>query len=374
MNRTIVAILIVFLSAGSCITKFQPEIDEYENILVVEGLLTDENRVNSVKLSRTRKIGLGGISSPVTGAQVIIEDNLGTATILNETKPGLYCTDSLTFRGVTGRTYTLKVSKGDEQYESASMLMHEVPPVGSVYSEFSFEDDGYIYPPLYSYKVYFDTWDTLNRSQYFRWTYDEVWEYHLPYHYPPESKRICWLTEQSTDIMIENTSAYKEVKIKKFPLVELDNRSDTKLYVKYSILLRQYSISSEEHLYWDKMKKMINETGGLYDPFPMPLKGNIVSISEPLKPALGYFSVSSVATKRLFIQNDTIKKPMGDYYCVTDTLPTLVNVSGIGRYIFVLEEVDGVGFLVSRYEQCANCTLLGTNVKPTFWHDDEKSE
>jgi hypothetical protein len=374
MKKPIVTILIALMLAGSCVTKFQPEIDEYENILVVEGLLTDENRVNSVKLSRTRQVGIGGISSPVLGAQVSIEDNLGNVILLNEKTYGNYCTDSLTFRGVAGRTYRLKVNTGDEQYESASMLMQDVPPVGSLYSEFRFEDDGYIYPPLYSYKVYFDTWDTLNNCQYFRWTYEEVWEYHLPYHYPPESKRICWLTEQSTDIMIENTSAYKEVKIKKFPLVELDNRSDTKLFVKYSILLKQYSISSEEHLYWDKMKKMINETGGLYDPFPMPLKGNIFSISDPLKPALGYFSVSSVATKRLFIHNDTIKKPMGDYYCVTDTLLTLSNVSGLGKYIFVLEEVDGVGFLVSRYEQCANCTLLGTNVKPAFWHDDEKSK
>jgi hypothetical protein len=370
--RTKVNIILICLFSASCITKFTPEIDEYANVLVVEGLITDENRVNTVKLSRTIPIGITGVSSPVTGAMVLIEDGMGRTTVLAEKSPGRYCTDSLTFRGVTGLSYKLQVFAGDETYESSQVVMKAVPPVGSVYSEFTYEDDGYFYPPLYSYEVFFDTHDPTNTCQHFRWTYEEVWEYHLPYHYPPESKRICWLSGLSDEILIKNTSAYEEVKIERFPLVGLDNRSTTKLFQKYSILLRQYSLSEEEYRYWEQMKKLTEESGGLYDPVPMPLTGNIRSTSDPLRPALGYFSVSAVATERLFIQNDTIKIAQTSNYCVTDTLQTLQGVSGLGVYIFVLDEIDSVGFLVSRYEQCADCTVLGTNVRPVFWDDDKK--
>ncbi len=366
----IIPIIITLLFSGSCVTKFIPEIDEFESIIVVEGLLTNENITNYVKLSRTIPVGIAGISSPILGAHIIIRDDQNKIAILSESYPGFYVTDSLTFQGETGRTYKLHITANGELYESSAMLMRDVPPIDSLYSEFEFYDDGYIYPPLYSYQVYFDSNDPTNRCLYYRWTYEEVWEYHLPFHYPPPSKRICWVANKSSDILIKNTSALEMGLVRKFPLVYLDNRSSVKLSQKYSILLRQYSLNYEEYLYWENMRKMTEETGGLYDAVPMPLRGNISSINDPDRIALGFFSVSSVSTKRLFIKNDTIKMKLGGQYCVTDTLETLEGIAGIGRYIFVLEQVDGVGYLVSTYEQCADCTLSGTNIEPSFWNDD----
>ncbi|MBS0011559.1 MAG: DUF4249 family protein, partial [Bacteroidales bacterium] len=51
--------LLLFLSF-SCTTRFLPEIEEYDKIIVVEGLLTNENRTNHVKLSRTIPVGISG--------------------------------------------------------------------------------------------------------------------------------------------------------------------------------------------------------------------------------------------------------------------------------------------------------------------------
>ena len=119
------------------------------------------------------------------------------------------------------------------------------------------------------------------------------------------------------------------------------------------------------------MKKITEEQGGLYDPIPKPLVGNVSSIEDPTEPVLGYFSVSSVATKRHFIQNDTIKYFAEGQWCVTDTAETIEEISGLNTYVFILAEIDEVGFLLTTYKQCADCTESGTNIVPSYWYDDE---
>lgn len=121
------------------------------------------------------------------------------------------------------------------------------------------------------------------------------------------------------------------------------------------------------------MKKMTEEQGGLYDPIPQSLTGNIKCVDDPAEPVLGFFSVSAVEQKRLFIDNDTIKYPAGGpQYCVTDTAYSINEISGLGKYVFILEFIDeGAYYLLSRFEQCADCRLFGTNIKPDYWDDDK---
>lgn len=372
LHRYILYFLSSLLLFNSCITKFTPEIDEYDNIIVVEGLLTDEDRTNYIKLSRTIPTGLAGLSSPLTGAHVLFRYGTNEAVVLDEKKPGYYCTDSLTFRGEVGETYKLQiVTSENEVYESTPMLMKEVPDIDSLYSEFEFYDDRLNWPPLFAYNIYFDSYDDSKVCRYYRWTYEEVWEYHLPWHYPEPEKSICWISNNSSEILIKNNSALEEDRISKFPLIYLDNKQNEKLFQKYSLLLKQYSISEDEYLYWDSMKKLTQEQGGLYDPIPKPLIGNIISVDKPSEPVLGYFSVSSVAKMRHFIENDTIKYLAGGQWCVTDTVKTIEEISGLNSYVFILAEIDGVGFLVSTFRQCADCTVSGTNIAPSYWYDEE---
>ena len=90
---------------------------------------------------------------------------------------------------------------------------------------------------------------------------------------------------------------------------------------------------------------MTEEQGGLYDPIPKPLTGNVSCVDDPSEPVLGYFSVSAVSSRRLFIENDTLKYTPGGQYCVTDTVATIEEISGLNTYVFILEEVDEVGLV-----------------------------
>jgi hypothetical protein len=119
--------LAVFFQA--CVEKFYPDIKEYENILVVDGMVTDENKPGLVRLSRTFSYDDFN-PIPETGATVIILDDEGSPFYLEENDPGNYFTDSSSFKGEPGRRYQLHVilSNGKE-YQSDYVMLKKAPPV-----------------------------------------------------------------------------------------------------------------------------------------------------------------------------------------------------------------------------------------------------
>jgi hypothetical protein len=105
------ALFIVIMITGillTCIDPYSPDLKEFENLIVVEALLTDEDSPGYVSLSRTFKT-LDEDPVKVTGALVRISDNEGKSNILTETEEGLYKTDNLFFRGEAGKEYTLYI-------------------------------------------------------------------------------------------------------------------------------------------------------------------------------------------------------------------------------------------------------------------------
>ncbi|MCK5461651.1 MAG: DUF4249 family protein, partial [Bacteroidales bacterium] len=55
MNKypQIIGLILLTVLSHACIETFYPDIEEYENILVVDGMVTDENKPCLVRLSRT---------------------------------------------------------------------------------------------------------------------------------------------------------------------------------------------------------------------------------------------------------------------------------------------------------------------------------
>lgn len=101
--------LIGLFLAGSlftCIDSYLPKLETFQSTIVVDALLTDENASNYVSISRTKRTVY---ENPVmvSGALVIITDDLGNSTSLLEKSEGIYNTDSIIFRGIAGRSYTL---------------------------------------------------------------------------------------------------------------------------------------------------------------------------------------------------------------------------------------------------------------------------
>ncbi|MBI4646784.1 MAG: DUF4249 domain-containing protein [Bacteroidia bacterium] len=101
-------LLVILFLCFSCEEETEWPLDNtYTDLIVVDGMLTNEIKEHEIKLTRPVTV-LNGTPIPVSGADVTISEN-DTIYVLKE-KPlgsGIYKTDSL--MAVVGKTYRLKI-------------------------------------------------------------------------------------------------------------------------------------------------------------------------------------------------------------------------------------------------------------------------
>ena len=370
-NLIFIKLLIAILLSASCVSKFLPEINEINEVVVVDGLITNMPGSDTIKLFTSIPIGKNSKAKPVEGCNVILSDDLGNSYELFETKPGIYITDQEEFCGTVGRIYTLKIftnstSTNKYSYESFPVEMKPVPQIDSLwYEKVTIEGTEQDRNLKEGCRIYLDTHDPIDKCSYYRWTFTETWEMRIPYDVP---NKICWITEQSDNIMIKNTTVLSENRIAKFPLKAISYYTD-KLKVKYSILAKQYSLNYDEYIYWEKIQKIVENVGSLYDITPASIPGNVYCIEDPNVKVLGYFSVSAITSRRIFIQEHF--SGQADFYlkCPIDTVPAGSDIPGLGIYVWIIGHTSAWGhpLILTDDINCYDCTKRGTSIKPEYW-------
>jgi hypothetical protein len=353
---------------SACISTFVPETGEDNDILVVEGLITDQSRTTVIKISKSYPLGKPMIPRPLRGCHVTITDKNHISYALKETSVGTYIIDSTEFQGHIGGIYTLRIYSGSLQYVSSPVEMLPTPPIDSLFyeKETIIESNEWGIPEE-GCRIYLCTYDRLNKCLYFRWDFTETWEFRLPY---PVPNNRCWITKQSDKIYIKNTSAYNQAKVTDFPLYFISNTTD-RLNIKYSILVSQYSIDENEYNYWEKLQNVSEEVGGLYDVTPMTISSNIHCLNNPEEIVLGYFSVSAVSQKRLFIEDSFSGLPSLYRYnrCFSDTIWGNDPIPGLNSYAWIIEDYFTYK-IITKEKECADCTTRGSTSKPYFWDEE----
>ena len=370
IHKPYILLLSVLLLLNSCISEFIPQTSEDKEILVVEGLITDQPGANSIKLSKSMPLGGRSAAKPLSGCVVTVFDNLGSKVTFTESEAGNYIPSS-SFHGVIGRIYTLNVKLNSAlnniSYESFPMEMKSIPEIDSVYYEkkiiVASSGSG---QPQEGCQIYLNTQDPTNQCKFYRWEYAETWEFILPY---AVANKTCWISSNSDVINIKNTSAFTEDKINRYPLNFISNETD-RLRVKYSILVKQYSLNEDEYLYWEKLQNISQQVGGLYDIIPSSIPSNVYSQNDPTEKVLGYFSVSASSSKRIFIKDNFIG--LVDLYkdCAQDTIFNFNPIPNLNSTVWVIIEhtLPPPSYRIITYSKgCADCTARGTNIIPDFW-------
>jgi hypothetical protein len=404
MKLRIIITLIAVFTLYTCIDPFSPKLKGYDSLLVIDGLITDENSKYTVKLSSTIQ---DQNTSPemVPDATVSIRDEDNNIAFLDNYGNGIYKSDSLKLRGISGKKYILHIltSQGAE-YESEQCLMQPVPDIDSVYYEKDQElvnngtenDNGL--------RIFLNS-KAGNDNSYYRWAFDETWKFKIPdpkrFDYIDHNtivpvanvKQYCWKIRKSDEIIIHAVYPGQNAQIKKQPVFFIASDKSDRLMSEYSILVKQYSISKDEFEFWNNLKK-INESGSdIFATQPFPVISNIHNINNPKERVLGYFQVSAVKQKRTFIpfsdivrlhlpfyhsnQCERIEKSPAEYstpYGSPVTFDDLYSMFCItSTYSFIEPMYDPETFMLDKLvfakPECANCELTGTSAKPDFWID-----
>ena len=178
--------------------------------------------------------------------------------------------------------------------------------------------------------------DVTNKTRYYQWNHSETWEFHSAFYSmlkhvdgkfvvrPTEEEfYVCYKSSKSTSIAVGSSDQLSEDIIYESPLIGISASTSDRLSVRYSVLVKQYALTKKGYDYWQNLKRISENIGGLFDPQPSTLKGNIYSVNDPTEPVLGFLSISDVSEKRLFITRSQYGKKVYTGYenCVMDTIP-----------------------------------------------------
>ena len=368
MKRIVYLISFILILTG-CITQFVPQTDENPELLVVEALISDRN-IQTVRLSSSLPLGIRSQAKPVSGYNIRVSDNSGGDYYFYETDSGNYESQ---FTGEIGRFYTLHIKTGtgagQRNYESYPMEMKLVPQIDSLYYE-KLRIAGSDNWPKEGAQIYLNTNDPTNLCDFYRWEFTETWQFQLPYEVPNQT---CWITAKSDNINIKSTTALAESNIVRYPINFINNETD-RLKIKYSMLVNQYSLTEDEFTYWERLQKLSEQVGGLYDIIPSSVPGNVYCIENPDERVLGYFSVSATASKRIFIK-DNFQGIVNNYtaaVCVADTLDSGEYIPHLNETVWIIIQHYMPDYKVITYSRaCADCTTRGTTEEPPFWSDTQ---
>ena len=400
--KSVFALFVVF-TLYTCIDPYAPKLKGYESLLVVDGLITDDISTYKIKLSRTIQ-EQDAIPEEITGATVYITDDNGTNTFLSDKGNGIYYSDSTEFNGIIGKTYVLHILMDDgNEYESEPCYMQSVPEIDSLYYIVDQELINNGTEKVDGIRIFLDS-EEGGDNRYYKWNFEETWKFKVPtpkkYNYidtatiiPVEKiNEFCWKTRESDDILIHSAYSGQQSQILQKPIFFIGAEKSDRLLIKYSMLVSQYSISKKEFDFWNNLKR-VNETGAdIFATQPFPVISNIHNLNNPEEQVLGYFQVSAVKQKRIYISFNEIQElnlPFYHYPCerlelapedipmptyapplTWDELYRIFCVTS--DYYFVEPKYKGVDVLekmVFAQPECADCEIDGSSQKPDFWID-----
>jgi len=392
----------VFLLLGllSCLEPYDVDISNYKDLLVVDALITDEVKNHHVYLSRSVP-NLDEEPQLETGALVTITDENDFEEVLTEIEPGVYETDPLQFIARVGGTYVLNIrTRGGVNYQSSPCTIQAKTQIEDVYYKAGkqWSDDET------------EEWNGIHimvdgnshQGGYVRWMYDEDWKFKVPYPHRVEFNYIindwdfllpdnvvCWKKDFSNEIVIHSFSNQSNSQIKGKKICFVPSEVTDKLTVRYSILVKQLSISKEEFEFWNKLKMTTKDVGDAFGLQPFSISGNIRNLEDHKEPVLGYFQTGGVETKRMYINRKEISDkdiPIMAYNHNCSLEEFLTDESGYSSTVEMYEELvlagsfaafdviyDDMGFSVIGLKLsrpvCADCTLTATSQRPDFWED-----
>jgi len=387
----------------SCTEKFQPKLDnKYDELMVVDGKITNTPGPYTVTLSTSSEIDNIAFK-PLPNATVIISDDLGNTETLVETDLGVYNTAASGIQGVVGRRYKVSINTPEgKSYESA--LEELKAPIGidtvKALTETQLipnQDD----VSKSGYQFYVSSQTAEGNETFYYWELEETYEYNARWiiyymffkeddrslivnrstfnlffeNHPqnlirPENSFLhtCWKSSPVKERFTYRTTNLSEQTIKDLPLHFIPFE-DIKLSKRYSLLVKQLSISQNAYAFFNSIEDQTSEEDLLYTKQPYQIRGNIFNTEDIDEPVLGYFLTAGSSERRIFVKPKYTYIFTGCDPETTNFYHTLRSSNFSSWPVYIVEIPTGsigIPAFVSPY--CYDCRLQGGDtIQPAYW-------
>ncbi|MFT3936019.1 MAG: DUF4249 domain-containing protein [Chitinophagaceae bacterium] len=387
MKQLIICCLLSLLLFGSCRERYDaPVKSPVTGYLVIEGVVNSGPGQTIIMLSRTTQLD-NRAQVFETGATVKVEAETGNSYTLPEQGQGKYTASNLNLNATIKYRLHIKTKAGKD-YVSDYVAVKNNPPIDSVSWKRENAD---------GVQMYISTHDPLNNTRYYQWTFDETWQIQssflsylkykitivnrdqhyeavyrdsTTYSYDPNIIN-CWQYNSSTSLLLGSTAKLTTDNV--YLPINYIPHGTIKLGVLYSINVKQYAWTKEGYEFLDKMRKNTEATGSIFDAQPSELKGNIRCSTDSSETVIGFFNVCPIQEKRIFISNSQVPSWGYQTGCkevlvknISDTILAQA-VSLMPTVVVDFTPFGGIATFNAAEPACVDCTLRGSNVKPTYW-------
>ena len=385
-NFCVVFLLLAFAFLSCKKPYIPPQTSTSNSYLVVEGIINSGNDSTIIKISKTVKLTSQTTNNPVTGATVAIEgEKSGSYPLYDNTSTGQYASPGLNLSSV--QRYRLRINAGSSSYLSDYVEVKPTPAIDSV--GFNVQNG--------NVNLYVNTHDPSNNTRYYRWDYEETWRFHSKYAsawvYDPSVNGIvprtqdnmvyfCFDHDNSSHIVLNSTEKLAKDVVYQSILIQIPLTSE-KVELEYSILVKQYALTKDAFDFYQNIEKNSEQLGSIFSSQPTEISGNIHCLSNPAEPVIGYITVSTVQSKRIFVHHEDLPgnvQPIYPYDCQQDTAfyhgPH--DIDQVAAILYPNPDAliptnavykgspAPIGFLYSSPE-CADCTIRGKVQVPAWW-------
>lgn len=369
---------------GGCIYEYNPNIEGSSNALVINGKVTDQEGYQYIEISRSIGPNDPLVERPVSNYTVEIQDDEGNGFPGAEMEPGLYgCWMDQEYLAPGKRYRLIVTSNKGNLYVSDFDELLPCPDIDSI--TFEFQEKQTETPDLtYRGLQFFVNTDCSGEyAKNFRWEMEETWEYHAEYeilaYYDGRIHEslpglatydyfYCWQSGKVHSIYTYSTQNLTSGQIRNYPLHFVSNQSE-RLRIKYSTLVKQFSLSREAYQFWNIIDQQSKQSGELYETQPAQIHGNIHPQDEDGEEVVGLFYATSVKEKRIFVQPAMATwKPDCDLYGLSRSeLMELLATYTQYQYPVYLYVLD-MGVYDFADQECFDCRRRGgTTEPPDFW-------
>lgn len=369
------------ISLVSCVEELELESENFESIVIIEGILTDEIKNQEILLSNSYELDEQGPSA-LSNAEVMVQSSEGETFNFSEVEPGVYLSD-IEFGTRPNVGYRLTVNTSTNTFTSTEVVGEEPTSLDNIES-LEAKVNGVDGVAI----VATATNDAPN--SYYKYEFEETYKIQSPYEkfndliineqgefevVPKQNEEFtCYNTLPSQSIIISSTSELSSNSVNS-NLINFLSSEDVKIAYRYSILVKQLKINADAHAFYTTLRNL-SESENIFSQYqPGFLNGNLESEGSSDTRVTGFFTTAATAEQRLFFNYtdyyDPIENPRPviygpcEEYVPTDEELREFLISGSVR--FFLEENPGIYSVI--IAQCVDCNFFGSNIKPNFWID-----
>jgi hypothetical protein len=281
----------------SCLDKIGVPLRQETQKMVVEGLITNDPKFVSLKISQTTSFGNANSIEPLKNAYVEVRSSTSEVIIFRPVPDelGFYRPNNRQWAGKEGVSYSIYIALADGRtFQSVAQKLPKSVAIENLDTTFV---NGI--SPGFQTSVSFK--DPAETENYYRWT---AFGFHIRLSTGADDGRCCnrcWILKRENSVNLLSDFLVNGSLVKNRPVYF----SPFYAIGKHLIEIQQFTISKEAFLFWTRYKDQQQRTGTIFDPLPAALTGNVFNTNDSKDIALGFFEVSGVSRKRIEADGNT---------------------------------------------------------------------